>query len=247
MAKYTTELRHICESLAHERGVPNGAPISEIIPVAAGAIFDPFTIGTEEHTVQLSYKILRHFYTREIGFEVYGLWRHYFNTKIAEIAPYYDEMCKAYTDYLALNAYNNYDVKTTRHHGESESTSGTQNTQSNGNTKSESTTANATQSVNKFSNTPQGSLTNVMEGRYLTTANVNDDTSDSRSVDENETATHAEQTTSGTATRQRDETEQTLGRSGVAPAAVFKEVAANIQNIDALIIAELEPLFMQIW
>lgn len=247
MAKYTTELRSICESVAYERGVPQGAPISEIIPAAAGAIFDPFTIGTEQHSAQLTYKILRHFYTREIAFETYGLWRHYFNAKIAEIAPYYDEMCKAYTDYLALNAYNNYDIKTTRHHGESETTSGTQNSQTNGNTKSESTTNNTANSVNKFSNTPQGSLTNLLEGRYLTTATVNDDTNDTKSTDENETATHAEQTTSGTATRQRDELEQTLGRSGVAPAAVFKEVAANIQNIDALIIAELEPLFMQIW
>lgn len=247
MAKYTTELRSICESLAYKRGVAQGAPISRIIPAAAGAIFDPFTIGTEEHGAELAYKILRHFYTREIGFETYGLWRHNLNMKIAEIAPYYDEMCKAYTSYLALNAYNNYDIETTRHHGESETTNGTQNSQTNANNKSEVTTYNTVNSVNKFSNTPQGSLTNLLEGRYLTTATVNDDTNDSISTDENETATHMEQTTSGAATRQRDELELTRGRSGVAPAAVFKEVAANIQNIDALIIAELEPLFMQIW
>lgn len=247
MAKYTTELRSICESIAFERGVPVGAPISEIVPVAAGAIFDPFTIGTPAHGAQLANKILTHFYTREIGAETYGLWRHFLNKKISEIAPYYDEMCRAYGDYLELNPYNNFDIETTRHHGESESTSGTQNSQTNGNTKSESTTSNTANSVNKFSNTPQGSLTNLLEGRYLTTATVNDDTNDTKSKDENETATHAEQTTTGTATRQRDELEQTRGRSGVVPAALFKEVVTNIQNIDALIIAELEPLFMQIW
>lgn len=92
MAKYTTEVRTICESLAGNMHVGN-SKVSEVIEAARPQIFDfDFPIYNEEYRPVLETKILRHYYTREIGSETVGLWKFRMETKLNEIMPYFNKL-----------------------------------------------------------------------------------------------------------------------------------------------------------
>lgn len=65
------------------------------LEAAAPLIFDfEFPIWSEQYRVILESKILRHYFTREIGVETVGLWKFDLETKLNEIMPYYNELYK---------------------------------------------------------------------------------------------------------------------------------------------------------
>lgn len=92
MSKYTTEVRFICEDYAgldESKGANN---VADIIENSRAKIFNfPFPIFDEEYRPVIETKILKHFYTREIGFETVGLWQLKLDTKLNEIMPYYNK------------------------------------------------------------------------------------------------------------------------------------------------------------
>lgn len=110
MSKYTTEVRFICENqsgLSESKGYKT-AP--KIIKESAPRIFDfDFPIFDEEYRLPLEIKILKHYYTREIGAETVGLWQLWLDRRMNEIMPYYNQL------YLsALKEFNPfYDVDVT--------------------------------------------------------------------------------------------------------------------------------------
>lgn len=93
MSKYTTEVRYICETLS---GMEESGGYSSVNAAIAGSrqqIFDfTYPIFDDEYKEVLESKILKHYYTREIGFETYGLWKLKLDTKMNEIMPYYNQM-----------------------------------------------------------------------------------------------------------------------------------------------------------
>lgn len=92
MARYTTELRTICESLT---GNQLGAytQTQEIIEGARTQIFDfDYPIYNQEYKAVLETKIIRHYYTQEIGCETVGLWKFRLETKLNEIMPYFNKL-----------------------------------------------------------------------------------------------------------------------------------------------------------
>ena len=93
MAKYTTEVRTICESKAGLTESLGGNDVQKIIEKSAPLIFDfDFPIFDEKYRKGLEIKILRHFYTREIGFETVGLWKLKMCTKLNEIMPLFNKL-----------------------------------------------------------------------------------------------------------------------------------------------------------
>lgn len=95
MATYTTQVRSICEQYA---GFDESGGFDKIDQAIAGARAHIFTAdypiyqgGTKE---ALETKILRHYYMREIGLETVGLWKHFLNTRMLEIMPYYRDYVK---------------------------------------------------------------------------------------------------------------------------------------------------------
>lgn len=113
MSKYTTEVRFICESLAGELESQGNSKVKEIIENARVKIFDfDYPIYDSEYKGVLETKILRHFYTREIGAETYGLWKMWLETKMNEIMPYYNQLYKS--TLLDFNPLYDVDVTTTR-------------------------------------------------------------------------------------------------------------------------------------
>lgn len=94
MSKYTTEVRFICEQYAGRSEQGDYTDINEVVELAYPKIFDVDNIPVyvEAHKPLLLKKILLHYYQREIGFETVGLWKHYLNTKLKEIMPYYNQL-----------------------------------------------------------------------------------------------------------------------------------------------------------
>lgn len=180
--------------------------MNTIVALAAPKIFMDFPIWDEGYRLTLETKILKHFYLREIAHETVGLWRLRLDTYMNELMPVYNKM------YAAVSQEFNplFDVNITRTH---DGTS-TDSTNSSGN------------SVNKYSETPQGSIQNVLDGKYLTTAQANDATSNSNG---NSTAQYVERVT---------------GKQGTGSySKLLREYIDKLVNVDMRLMAELEPLF----
>lgn len=108
MAKYTTEIRSICEHYAGLTESTGFEDVDEIIEKARNKIFQNYPIFNEEHRAELEHKILKHYYMREIGFETVGLFKLFLNERMAEIMPYYNKLYESET--FEFDPFKNVDV-----------------------------------------------------------------------------------------------------------------------------------------
>lgn len=253
MSKYTTELRFICESYAdcpHSVGLKDTLNI--VIDKAREKIFDfSYPIYDESYKPILERKILMHFYLREIGFETVGIWKLYLNTKMNEIMPYYNELYKTTT--LEFNPLYDTNLTRERkakytgdktEMGESTNNDNMDNTNSstlydittantNGNTQSnqningtengKSQNIENRENINKYSETPQGALDNLLNGTYLTNA-----TQDTNNNTINNTI---ENTTTNETTLNTTNTEKTDSTKNQVSAQTGKETRNSTSNV----------------
>lgn len=303
MSKYTTEVRYICEVAAGLAESADYTGVEDVIKKALPVVFDfSFPIFDESYRSVLETKILKHFYTREIGLETVGLWKLKLNTKLNEIMPYFNQL---YSSQLyAFNPF--YDVDLTRKHRidgsgkrDTDTTSNTETehritvdetgnttTDNTGSSTGEGTSENtevrtgtnnqADDFVEKYSDTPQGAITDLRADKYLTNATIrNDDrkqntsdnvkndgktgssvsTNDDTEVKESrntETNGNNSSTTNGnvsaTLTNTEDYLETVQGKNGGASySKLLMEYRETFLNIDMMVIDQLEDLFMQLW
>jgi hypothetical protein len=208
---YTTELRFICENYA---GLTESTGYSNVEQVIAGALpklFDfDFPIFDEDYRTVLETKIVKHYYTREISEETVGLWKLRLNAKMNEIMPYYNKLYTAWAS--EFNPLYDTDI-TTQHTLDNES--------------SQTTTGKST---DRFSDTPQGSLQNIEDNTYLSSANIND--------------TNA----TGTSTSSDEYLEKITGKRGSASySEMLDKYRDALINIDVMIIDDLADLFFKLW
>ena len=191
MAKYTTEVRTICEFFANQNSpAPSTSlTVDDTISSAIPSIFNfNFPIFDESYRIPLETKILRHFYTREIGFETFGLWQLKLETKLNEIMPYYNQLYKS--ELLEFNPFYDVELGTTNNKNLTQNEKRTENatdtfeSETNSKTNTETTdTQNITDKTtgsennsydknntekNAYSDTPQTQITNVDSYTYLT-------------------------------------------------------------------------------
>ena len=189
MSKYTTEVRYICESMAGLNQSEGYMSVSDIIEKSIPKIFDfNFPIFDENYRGVLERKILKHYYTREIGLETYGLWKLKLDTKLNEIMDYYNQLYKSAL--LEFNPF--YDTDLTRKR--IVDTTGTNTSNTNKTNRSDTdVTMDKTVSVdgtnsteysdtdasnnniirkNLYSDTPQGAIDELETNRYLTNATI---------------------------------------------------------------------------
>lgn len=153
MSKYTTEVRYICESKSGF--TPDEIQEKTVDEIIAAARTNIFTFYWPAYNTdwkeQIEKFILKYYYTREIGFETVGLWKLKLEVRLEEIADKYntiidvieqtrDENNKLHIEKMLYNI----DVES---YGKTEGSGG---------------------SKDKFSDTPQGTLSNVETGTYLT-------------------------------------------------------------------------------
>ena len=112
MSKYTTEVRFICEEAAGLKESRGYSDVENIIQLARPKIFDfDYPIFDQNYKGVLETKILKHFYTREIGSETVGLWKLRLNATMNEIMPWYNQL---YADGLrVINPFITDDIEET--------------------------------------------------------------------------------------------------------------------------------------
>ena len=149
MSNYTTEVRFICETEAGLSESVGYNSIADVLDKSAMKVFSfNFPIFDENYRKPLCIKILRHYYTREIGEETCGLWKLRLEARMNEIMPYYNQLYNS--ELLKFNPLHDTDISTKylkNNNGESDSVT-----------------------RNRFSDTPQGGLVGVENDSYLTSA-----------------------------------------------------------------------------
>lgn len=198
MSSYTTEVRYICESTA---GLTDSADFNSIDKVLSKPTVDKifnfdYPIFDETYRYPLNKKILRHFYTREIGEETVGLWKLRLQQTLNEVMPYYNKLYEL--ELSKINPFYNVDLTTTRHTTGNERTDETNslNKTKTGNsniTKNEQTNNSKTESANDNKTGDKTRLIN--EGHKDTTntdsnANKTINSKENSNTNKNETNTN---------------------------------------------------------
>ena len=233
MSNYTTEVRFIVEQASGLNASVGYNSINKMISSALPKIFDfDFPIFDESYRSILETKILKHYYTREIGFETVGLWKLRLDTKLNEIMPYYNKLYESQllefnplydVDYTVARSVQGNDTRNdttneTRNEERTQTEKGTKTTNENkektenwnesnikndsgsrtenysedneiNNTSNESVNGNSTVNDNKtnkdvYSDTPQGALTGLESGEYMSNARIISDLGNSSSESE---------------------------------------------------------------
>ena len=299
MSKYTTEVRYICEHFSGLSESVGYDDVEQVIKNCLPKVFDfNFPIFDESYRTVLETKILRHYYTREIGLETVGLWKLKLNTKLNEIMPFYNQLYKS--ELIEFNPL--YDVELTRErkiegtgtkdteNGESRdgenhsntSQTNTNNVTENGEDNGTATgTADGTQNqntsgseTNMYSDTPQGAITDLQAGKYLTNATVDSATNTFAGASHNSTSQTSENTrnnetnTDGstdssnngeyssnmdgysntTLSNTEDYLEHVIGSNGGESFSKrLNDYRSTFINIDMMVINDLEELFFGLW
>ena len=266
MSKYTTEIRFICESLAGKDESTGASKVDEVLDGCWAQIFENFPIFDELYRGELCKKILKHYYTREIGFETYGLWKLKLNTRMQEIMPYYNKLYEStLLEYEPLHQIDY--TRTIEDHNQKSGTKGTQsarnrtdtiNRTDNGTVNRSTNGSNSNTKTDLFSDTPQGGITGLDSGTYLTTADkVTDSGTTTGQVAETSslaktgtTSVADNNTVNGTESENnsRAYTEHISGkRGGESYANLLKEYRDVLINVDLMVINALADLFMLLW
>ena len=218
MSKYTTQVRFICESLAGLNESVGVSSVDDVLKNSYGKIFGGFPIFDESYREELCCKILKHYYTREIGEETFGLWKLRIDTTMNEIMPYFNELYKS--TLMQFDPLVN--KKTVRKVGTVSGGTGTTNQK------------NDSESINKYSRTPQGSLQGLRDETYLT---------DARMIEENVSADVV------STVNQNENVDETIeGKDGeISYAKLIMEYRDSLVNVDLQVIKALSDCFMNIW
>ena len=290
MSKYTTEVRYICETDAGLKESKGYDSVNEIIANSRTKIFNfDYPIFDSNYKNILETKILKHYYTREIGFETVGLWKLKLDTKMNEIMPYYNQLYKS--TLLEFNPLWTEEYQTL--HNKKNDGTNVNNSLATGSTNVSETSVNSTVnkekldqtrdntnvtsdlrkdtnvSRDKYSDTPQGALTNIENDTYLTNArkitednkteddktSINEDkltgnnenTSDSSNVKSSDNAFNNANDSINVYNNLEDYLEVASGRHGKDASELLMNYRKTFLNIDMQIIDELEELFLHLW
>ena len=223
MSKYTTELRFICEMKSgYSMDEIKEKTPEEIIMAARPNIFNfDYPIYSAELKEPLELKILRHYYTREIGQETFGLWQWRLQSRMIEIMPKYNKLYEAEFKALSESGLNNVDIQIIHDYTPGVKRSSKSTTHSSGS--------------DAYSDTPQGGLNGVEELNYL---------SDYRATTNDGSVTNEDLSVVGS---DNDVTRERGYRGGKTFFEIMNDYRDKIFNIDQLIIMELNDLFFLLY
>lgn len=239
MSKFTTEVRFICEASAGCSKSSGVNSVEDILNKSAPVIFNfDFPIFDEEYRLILEKKILRHYYTREIGEETVGLWKLRLNARLNDIMPYYNKLYES--ELLSFNPLYDIDLTTSRRREHNGNVDITENSGSHSNGNSKTTG----KSYNLYSDTPQGAITNLENETYLTNARKIDDTDNG----EFSNTSDANRVNNEVSKNLEEYIETVSGKTSAASySKMLKEFRETFLNIDMMVINDLSDLFFGLW
>lgn len=283
MSSLTTQLRYILEESAGYTQSPGFNGIDEVIDKARPKIFSfDYPVFDEKYKEHLEKQILLQYYMREIGLETPGRWKLALMQRLRLIMPYYNGLYKS--TLFEFNPLYDVDMETMR----TTTTTGTQDGKTERENKTESETGlttkkdetasstNKTQASaantsvttdkNAYSDTPQGSLSNVVGNTYLTDYRKIDSEGEAESESEESTTGSMKNNTQQTSTENSDIASNEISTSelkienlddyiehvkgktgGRMYGEMIKDFRSTFINIDKMIIDELKDLFSLLW
>jgi len=254
MSKYTTELRFICETYAGLEESADNDNVNNIIDTALPKLFNfDYPIFDEIYRPILERKIVRHYYTREIGYETVGRWKLALENKLNEIMPYYNKLYKS--ELLDFNPLYTHNITKTGHRtGEETTTQDTQNHHNITRTNEHhdnNTISNTGTNYELISDTPQGGLNGLDSETYLSEATknkINESKQEIKNGNYSDTDIgNRNGTKTGTANNVGDYLETVVGFENMNASKLLQDYRETFLNIDMQIIDELNKLFMCIW
>lgn len=228
MARYTVQLRKICETLGEDEvlkwfqqyDITNYLTPEEITVIIDRGTWSP---------ARLAQKIVNHYYMREIGVETVALFKRRCKVRMQEIME--DKLPLIYSAAIKYDPLVNVDF--------TETFSGSNQSQ---NSSSNNSNANSNSSgLNVNSDTPQGQISKsaILGGSYASSTSAN------------EVEDHASSSSSGqsSGTGSNEYLKKVKGNSGVSATAqkMVEQYRDNIRAVDREIIEELSNLFMTIY
>ena len=224
MSKYTTEVRWIVEETLDEQGLEH---VEANWPNCWKALgLDDYPLFAEAHRDVLNAKIVRHFYTREIGSETVGRWRMFMRDAMHRIMPYYNQLYESEVKAKGLELYKDRFLTTTEHaRGTSSSAS-----------ESASTSASTDQSV--FSDTPNSEMIPDQIKAMEYASNVTIDTNNGNA------------TASGSGNGEYDNDMKRVEEGFLTSQAdLLRKARETFLNIDEQVVQdkELRDCFMTVW
>lgn len=243
MSKYTTEVRYICENYAGLTESAGFGKVEEIIASARSKVFDfDYPIFDENYRSVLETKILRHFYTREIGAETVGLWKLWLNDRMNLIMPYYNKLYES--ELLEFNPL--YEVDMTRDYKLKKDGSKTDTGSATGSANSNDKVVTVNTNDNRFLDTPQGRVDSLENSDYLT--NVTFDKNNGETTNTGNSTSSTQSNMNSIIANTDDYLEHVKGKnSGKSYSKLLEEYRATFINIDVRVINELNDLFMGLW
>lgn len=269
MSHYTTQVRWIVEYYT-----PNfQGSITQRIQAAAPSIFDfNFPLWKNDYRLELETKILRHYYTKEIGLETVELWKLFLEERLNFIMPYYNKLYKAIDeewnwkiDYDVWEKFMSSDNDVNQFYRTSkvdvaDKLTGEGNVRGEQSQDTDSTVTGSEKINDVNSDYPQASYQQGID--YASTSQTTDTNNQEKSVG-NVTATNENTMTNtsdrsiNTLTDQHDHTEIERGREHMMHRAglngsrsmseLFQQYRDTLMDVDVQIINDLHDLFMEVY
>lgn len=262
MAQYTTQVRTIVEN-ANSNTSSIDTSVDGMIDIALPKIFDfTYPIFDENYRAILEHKIIRHFYTREIGFETVGLWKLKLNDKLNMIMPYYNQLYSS--ELLKINPLDDTNLRReyTRNKDETgnvkedrtNNTNGKSDITANITNNGESSGTDNTTTQLKHADTPQGALSgldyyssfdnNTNTGTSSTTAKDTSNQTSSNTITNNDILNR---TALNTVKDTETYLETLTGNNRFSETDLLLKFRQTFLNIDMMVINDMNDLFMQLW
>ena len=238
MARYTTTVKTICESLIDPQQYGDYQTLDSIVDNAVPKIFD-YTIGLKFSEAEIEKQILIEYFNREIAFETVGYWKMKMRSLLIKNKEKYNNI---YALFAKDNVSMFDDVDTLETREKTSSDNGTLSSTNTTTATNENTVSS--ESVDQYSETPQNGLTGVREGQYLTTADIKNDTGTNTTT--GSTSSSSEQSSGNSGSE--NETVKRSGRSGgKIGAEIMEEYGKNMATLSSVILDDVAPLFLAIY
>lgn len=207
MSKYTIMIKDIVNNYSI---TSENKDIDSKLDVARTYLFDfDYPVIDEATKKRIEIAILKHYYMREIAFETVGIFKIKLNDRLNLIMPRYNALYNKQD--LNLSPYINSYLNET------------------GNTSNENNTDVNNEDWQTTSETPQGILNDLKEGRYSSMAIYNENKDNTSTTGESDYSRNVE------------------SLNGLTYSEAFRNYFDNIISIDEELVNEFSDLFMVIW
>lgn len=224
MSKYTTQLRWIVEQTLNDAGKPL---VEDSWPFAYKTLgLDDYPLFDEAYRETLNNKIIRHYYTREIGAETVGRFRMFVRDAMHLIMPYYNQLYESERLAKGMEPLGDRNLQHTEHAWGNASNTG------------ENTSQSSANQQNVYQDTPQSEMipTQIKNLQYATNVTIDEDSANASGTS----------SSSGEYDNMVERSESGYSRPQSELLQLYRDTFLNIDN-SIVHDVELAQCFMTIW